>query len=1522
MNSTHVKPRSPIAIVGMACRFPGARDIRDFWRLLIDNKSSIVPYTGVRLLSSPKMLIPSKASENRWWGPLDGIDMFDAGFFKISPREAALMDPQQRIALEVAYGALEDAGLTASLSQIHNTSVFVASINNEYQELALAQSDSVDVWSATGGGRSSIASRISHAFDFNSISLSLDSDRSSSLVALRLAIDSIHNGTSRTALVGGVNLILSPNLTDAFNNSAMLSRSGKVSFGDQQADGFIRSEGVGFIVLKSLEQAILDKDRIYSLVMNTNIAQQGAANADIKSPSPRMQEKLISDCYSTAKISPNDIVFIEAHGTGTPVGDRVELHAIGNLMKSRDSKCLVGSVKTNIGHTEAVAGIAGIIKSSLAIYYRELPASLNFINGPPESGLKNWKISIPTKNVSLAKRNRRIYAGVSSFGLTGTIGHTILAESLFSRRRRNRAPRRSTQLIALTSDNAEKLKSVASDLKFQISNDSQLENLADLSYTSLIRRPHHKERILLIVSSIEELLFELDRVIETGFQAMTSKFLETDKRLGLKFGDDVDGASGAIEYLNSFPGFNKDRLTLEADYFRLSRIEPRRLTGSEALQITQLALVKFTKQIGLDVSVVNSPEHLDFLREFSLGVISAEDSLLKIYDTVRLPATYQKQDRKLASGADDYQFIALGCNLTEIDRPLKDSFARAICAQFVRRIPISFGPFFNGQRTTNSTFPGYVWSRKRFWYTNLIKEDLNKQVSAQNEKAKQLISFLAQSDDAQRTKAIQSIVFDQLQLLLGPYLPDRIERELPLNLQGVSDDSLAALKKSLEFTFDIRLPSSVFEIQPTISAMINYLSRNWMRRPKNLGDILIADKLITESQVQKTLEEQSLNKGQRFGSILVKNDLISQQDLNNALAVQATDRIRVVSFAYKQDATECTLATSLLESLDEALDQASLDRAYLKRRNSGFFVLTSNSSFANEEFKSEWHKSLNEIGVVTRLGPPASIGSTIHLACRSLLYGEVDIAIVSCIDFNEVTGELDSSSTLILTRDNFATFDKLPLLGMIAYTSNWSGGIRAKHKLLESLNTCGIRASRLLEIRLTYQRPADASVVMDEFSNLFDELGSKIKLNEKNGESSITKKMISLRESLTLLSSHNQLSAENSAICIVDAGEESTSSLLVMEAPASNMRARNYLPINFIFPVTYTTTASIAEELEIISKNIEILKPDALDLSFTLLMRSQASSQNKIAFVAASIDDLLKNLAAPNAEPIQEKSRKAALFFPAEIAVGFPKLLRFVKNYPEVTRVYRQIIDLAEQLKLIRPGTVETIESASTLQLIQLSESESKFVIFAQSVILGRFFEFLNIGFERLCGEDEATELACAYLKDLLTLQQCLEVLNGENLNLDTDTSYSVSNKSMFFSTRAGKLIDHFSLMSLIQNKELETPTNDLFGSRETLASIDIPILLGTYSEQQLQLDQISTKIFSNSRFEHYTIEDYLGYFFTNGFEVNWINYFNVFDVRRTPWRVTPITETIIEQPRPNYKSVIETESDENILNRIIKAKA
>ncbi|MES2946432.1 MAG: SDR family NAD(P)-dependent oxidoreductase, partial [Pseudomonadota bacterium] len=420
----------PVAIIGLACRVPGAADPEAFWQLLVGGVEAVGEMPRKRIdveaLFDPDASVPGRMSTRRG-GFLEQVDLFDAGFFGMSPREALEVDPQQRLILELAWEALERAGIAPSQLHGSRTGVFMGAMWSDYGLLA-GGIDEIAQHSATGRDTGIIANRVSYLLGLTGPSMTVNTACSSSLVAVHLACRSLRSGESTTAFAGGVNLILTPDSTVAMTKFGAMAPDGRSKAFDARANGYVRGEGAGIVLLKPLSRALADGDPILALVRGSAVNNDGPSNG-LTAPSPDAQRAVLRDACDDANMDPGLIDYVEAHGTGTMLGDPIEAASLGLVLgQARDlaRPLLVGSVKTNIGHLEAAAGITGMIKTVLALGHRAIPPSLHFESPNPHIDFERLNLRVVTANRPWPAAAHSPCAGVSSFGFGGTNAHVVL----------------------------------------------------------------------------------------------------------------------------------------------------------------------------------------------------------------------------------------------------------------------------------------------------------------------------------------------------------------------------------------------------------------------------------------------------------------------------------------------------------------------------------------------------------------------------------------------------------------------------------------------------------------------------------------------------------------------------------------------------------------------------------------------------------------------------------------------------------------------------------------------------------------------------------------------------------------------------------------------------------------------------------------------------------------------------------------------------------------------------------------
>jgi acyl transferase domain-containing protein/NAD(P)-dependent dehydrogenase (short-subunit alcohol dehydrogenase family)/acyl carrier protein len=539
----------PVAIIGMAGRFADATSPEQLWDMLIQGRDAITDIPPERYdidaVYDPTPRTPGR-TVSRWGGLLRDIDAFDTEFFGISPREADRMDPQQRLLLEVAYEALEDAGQPLPRIAGTDTGVFIGQLGGDYWHLQYGDRDQLDLYAMTGAAARAITSgRLSYAFDLRGPSFTVDTACSSALVAVHNAVQAIRLGECSLAIAGGVNLVLLPEEGVVYSGAGMLAADGRCKFADASGDGFVRSDGIGAVILKPLSAALADGDRIRAVIRGSAVGNDGQSSGYLVTPAVEGQRDVLRRAYANAGVDPADIDYIEAHGTGTSVGDPVELQALADIVGRRtpDRRCLVGSVKTNIGHAEAAAGIAGLIKAVLCLENKTVPPNLHLKNPNPAVDWDNLPLTVPTRATPLPERDRPAIAGVSSFGFSGTNAHLVLeaAPEQATRATDARSPVARSELLVLSALSPEALADAARAMADHLDGPGARHTLRDICYSAAIRRTPHDARLALPAESHAEAA------------AALRGFADGENEPGLSFSDYTDPAA-APRVAFVFPG--------------------------------------------------------------------------------------------------------------------------------------------------------------------------------------------------------------------------------------------------------------------------------------------------------------------------------------------------------------------------------------------------------------------------------------------------------------------------------------------------------------------------------------------------------------------------------------------------------------------------------------------------------------------------------------------------------------------------------------------------------------------------------------------------------------------------------------------------------------------------------------------------------------------------------------------------------------------------------------------------------
>ena len=519
---TDYAQREPIAVVGIGCRWPGAANPTQFWQLMQNQQDAITPVPADRWdldrFYDPSPDVPAKMP-HRDGGFLPDLLDFDASFFRIAPREAHSLDPQQRLLLEVSWEALEQAGLAADRLVGSRTGVFIGISSIDYWQRLLSRHPSeIDAYLATGNTHSMAAGRISYILGLTGPSLAIDTACSSALVALHSACQSLRLQDCDLALAGGVNRILEPATSLNFARAKMLSPTDRCRSFDAAADGFVRSEGCGIVVLKRWRNAVRDQNQIWGVILGSAVNHDGRASG-LTVPNGSAQQALIRQALAQAQVEPAQVSYVETHGTGTALGDPIEVNALGAVFQSnrqRRQPLILGAVKTNIGHTEAAAGMAGLIKTLLALRHRQIPANLYFQRPNPQIDWANLPVRVPTAPVDWPLQEQPRIAGVSAFGFSGTNAHVIVADLPVgdlpvgeSNPGSSRMPSSQPTHYLLPISAKTKPALVQLIERYQTHLQTYDGSLAALCYTAQLGRCHFNQRQALIVSSLTDLRAQL-----------------------------------------------------------------------------------------------------------------------------------------------------------------------------------------------------------------------------------------------------------------------------------------------------------------------------------------------------------------------------------------------------------------------------------------------------------------------------------------------------------------------------------------------------------------------------------------------------------------------------------------------------------------------------------------------------------------------------------------------------------------------------------------------------------------------------------------------------------------------------------------------------------------------------------------------------------------------------------------------------------------------------------------------------
>ncbi len=536
----------PIAIIGMGCRFPGGADSpQAFWQMLHDGVDAVgeVPADrwDIDAYYDPDPNAPGKMY-TRQGGFLSGVDSFNPQFFGISAREATSLDPQQRLLLEVGWEALENANQAPDQLLNSLTGVFIGICANDYGSLLWGEDfTQVDAFSATGNALSVAAGRLSYMLGLKGPSLAVDTACSSSLVAVHLACQHLRQRECNLALAGGVNLLLMPNSTIAFSRTRMLAKSGNCQTFDAAANGYVRGEGCGAIVLKRLSDAVAAEDNILAVIRGSAVNHNGRSSSLI-APNGLSQQAVIQKALENSHLDPTQVGYVEVQGTSTSLGEPIEVEALSAVYgknRSPNQPLVIGSVKTNIGHLEAASGIASLIKVILAIQHGEIPAHLHFQQPNPYIEWDRLPVKVPQSRIPWIRGEKPRCAGVSAFGFSGTNAHLVLTEAPIKTQNLVASPDRPLHLLALSAKTEESLVLLAEQYAKHLANNPDLA-LGDICFTANTGRSHFQHRLSLIASSSNELGEKLAAFSSGKIELMQGKATANPQIAFIFPGEDFD----------------------------------------------------------------------------------------------------------------------------------------------------------------------------------------------------------------------------------------------------------------------------------------------------------------------------------------------------------------------------------------------------------------------------------------------------------------------------------------------------------------------------------------------------------------------------------------------------------------------------------------------------------------------------------------------------------------------------------------------------------------------------------------------------------------------------------------------------------------------------------------------------------------------------------------------------------------------------------------------------------------------
>lgn len=605
-----------IAIVGVGCKLPGElTSIEDLWDVVINKKEVISEIDKNRFDN-----IDALVNKNRGVGKIvtkrggfiKDIEYFDANFFQISPKEADKLDPQQRFLLETSFNAIEDAGISLEELDGSKTGVFIGCWLNDYEQKVAQTQHDVDVYSTTGTGRYPLSGRLSFFYNLQGPSISIDTACSSSLVAIHLAMQSLKSGECNLAFAGAANAIVDSFISVGYSRSGLLSEYGACHFGSKNPDGYVRSEGAAVIILKRLSDAIKDNNQIYAILPSSVVNNDGASDKYMLAPSAITQQIMLEEAYRKANINPQDVKFIEGHGTGTKAGDPAEINSIWRaLSKNRDldNKIYIGSVKTNIGHTEGVAGFAGLFKTIMAMKNKTIPPNLHFYEPNPDIEWGKIGVEIPTEAIPWnVEDNEPLIAGVNAFGITGTNAHVVV-KSYTNSENELESYQKSFSIFPLSALNPKALTDYANKY-IELINSNNFENITK---NVAFHKANLQQRQAIVFSNFQELKNGLESIVSNTDDNHRFEGFATLKKPKIAF---------------VFPGQGSQWLGMGINLYQQEPI------FKSTIDACELAFSKYVDWKLTDVLFSSDPSNLSEIDVIQPTLVAIEIALAKLWQSM------------------------------------------------------------------------------------------------------------------------------------------------------------------------------------------------------------------------------------------------------------------------------------------------------------------------------------------------------------------------------------------------------------------------------------------------------------------------------------------------------------------------------------------------------------------------------------------------------------------------------------------------------------------------------------------------------------------------------------------------------------------------------------------------------------------------------------------------------------------------------------------------------------------------